>query len=205
VYDVGHQNGVDFLVMEYLEGETLAERLTKGPLPFDQALKCAIEIADALDKAHRRSIVHRDLKPGNIMITKQGAKILDFGLAKLKVPSTMSSLSMLPTQDSPMTAQGTLLGTLQYMAPEQLEGKDADARTDIFSFGAVLYEMVTGRRAFEGKSQASLIAAILEHDAAPVSSLRPHCCTPVDDEQLRRPHDQRNGLPDDWLENSRAG
>ena len=175
LYDIGHQDGTDFLVMEYLEGETLAQRLVKGPLPLDQVLQYAIEIADALDKAHRKGMTHRDLKPGNIMLTKSGTKLLDFGLAKLKqeVAPANVQLSQLPTANEPLTAQGTIVGTLQYMAPEQLEGKEVDARTDIFAFGAVVYEMATGRRAFEGKSQASLIAKILETDPPPISSLQP--------------------------------
>jgi Tol biopolymer transport system component/tRNA A-37 threonylcarbamoyl transferase component Bud32 len=175
LHDIGQQDGVDFLVMEYLEGETLAERLKKGPLPLDQVLRCAIEIADALDKAHRKGITHRDLKPANIMLTKSGAKLLDFGLAKLKqeVAPANVQLSQLPTANDPLTAQGTIAGTLQYMAPEQLEGKAVDARTDIFAFGAVVYEMATGKKAFEGKSQASLIAAILERDPPAMSSLQP--------------------------------
>jgi eukaryotic-like serine/threonine-protein kinase len=173
IHDVGQQDGTDFLVMEYLEGETLARRLIKGALPFPQALKYATEIADALDKEHRHGIVHRDLKPGNIMLTPSGAKLLDFGLAKLRRPSTVASVSMLATQEGPATAQGTILGTLPYMAPEQLEGQEADARTDLFAFGAVLYEMVTGRKAFESKSQASLIAAILDRDPPPISSAAP--------------------------------
>ena len=175
LYDVGHQNGTNFLVMEYLEGETLAQRIVKGPLPFDQMLQYAVEIADALDKAHRKGITHRDLKPGNIIMTKSGTKLLDFGLAKLKqeVAPANVQLSQLPTANNPLTAQGTIVGTLQYMAPEQLEGKEVDARTDIFAFGAVVYEMATGKRAFEGKSQASLIAKILETDPPPISSLQP--------------------------------
>jgi Tol biopolymer transport system component/predicted Ser/Thr protein kinase len=175
LYDTGHQDDIDFLVMEYLEGETLAQRLQKGPLPIQQVLQYAIEIADALDKAHRKGITHRDLKPGNIMLTKTGTKLLDFGLAKLKQEAAPAnvSLSDLPTAKDPLTAQGTLLGTLQYMAPEQVEGKEVDARTDIFSFGAVVYEMTTGKRAFEGKTQASLIAKILEIDPPPISSLQP--------------------------------
>src|ERR1700675_1898350 len=158
LYDVGHQDGTDYLVMEYLEGETLAARLVKGPLPLDQVLKYAIEIVDALDKAHRNGITHRDLKPGNIMLTKSGTKLLDFGLAKLKQEVTPANvqLSELPTVNDPLTARGAIVGTLQYMAPEQLEGKEVDSRTDIFAFGAVVYEMATGKRAFEGKSQASL-------------------------------------------------
>src|ERR1700682_872779 len=174
LYDIGQQDGIDYLVMEYLEGETLAQRLLKGPLPLDQVLRYAIEISDALDKAHRKGITHRDLKPGNIMLTKTGAKLLDFGLAKLRqdvAPAT--PFSELPTANNAITAEGTILGTLQYMAPEQVEGKEVDARTDIFAFGAVVYEMATGKRTFEGKSQASLIAKILETDPPPISSLQP--------------------------------
>ncbi len=174
LHDVGHQDGIDYLVMEYVEGETLAQRLGKGPLPLDQVFKYAIGIADALDKAHRKGITHRDLKPGNIMLTKSGAKLLDFGLAKLKqegAPAT--SVSQLPTMKSAITGEGTILGTLQYMAPEQLEGKEADARTDIFAFGVVVYEMATGKRAFEGKSQASVISAIMSSEPVPMSSLQP--------------------------------
>ena len=147
LHDIGTQDGIDFLVMEYLDGETLAQRLNKGALPLDQALQIAIEIADALDKAHQQGIVHRDLKPGNIMLTKPGAKLLDFGLAKLKPVGGEVGLSGLPTQSASLTGAGTILGTLQYMAPEQLEAKDADARTDIFAFGTTVYEMITGTRA----------------------------------------------------------
>ena len=175
LHDVGEQDGTHYLVMELVEGDTLAARLEKGRLPLVQALEYAIQIADALDKAHRKGIVHRDLKPGNIMITKSGVKLLDFGLAKLKGDEgPVSTLSQMPTQDDdkPLTAEGTILGTLQYMAPEQLEGKDADARTDIFAFGAVAYEMVTGKRAFEGKSQASLIAAIMEREPPSMAGLQ---------------------------------
>ena len=151
LYDVGEQRGTAFLVLEYLEGATLADRLAKGVLPLDQALKTAIEVASALDKAHRAGIVHRDLKPGNIMLTKGGTKLLDFGLAKSRTPVVNGAgQSMLPTAPANLTAQGTILGTFQYMAPEQLEGQEADARTDLFSFGAVLYEMLAGRKAFEG-------------------------------------------------------
>src|SRR6202140_4493633 len=174
LFDTGHQDGIDFLVMEYIEGETLAQRLAKGPLPIQQVLQYAIEIADALDKAHRKGITHRDLKPGNIMLTKSGTKLLDFGLAKLKqgaVPATPES--QLPTMKSGITGEGTVLGTLQYMAPEQVEAKEVDARADIFAFGAVAYEMATGQRAFQGKTQASLIAKILEIDPPPISSLQP--------------------------------
>jgi serine/threonine-protein kinase len=176
LHDVGKQDGTDYLVMEYIEGESLADRLKKGALPLDQALRHAVEIADALDKAHRQGVVHRDLKPGNIMLTKSGAKLLDFGLAKLKASAPGqegSVLSALPTEEKPLTDKGSILGTFQYMAPEQLEGKEADARTDIFTLGSVLYEMVTGRKAFEGKSQASLIVAIMEHEPTSISQLQP--------------------------------
>jgi Tol biopolymer transport system component len=181
LYDVGHQDpstgsgpAVYYLVMEYLDGETLADRLAKGALPLDQALRCAIEIATALDTAHRAGIVHRDLKPGNIMLTKAGAKLLDFGLAKSSPVATSASMSMLPTTPAAArTAVGTILGTFQYMAPEQLEGRDADARTDIFAFGTVIYEMLTGKKAFEGRSQATLIAAIIGSTPTPMSELQP--------------------------------
>src|ERR1700736_3757511 len=150
LFDIGQQDGIEFLVMEYLEGETLAQRLLKGPLPLEQVLQYAIEIADALDKAHRRGVTHRDLKPGNIMLTMSGSKLLDFGLAKLRQDAAPATpFSQLSTGKDPITAQGTILGTLQYMAPEQLEGKEADARTDIFAFGVVVYEMATGKKAFE--------------------------------------------------------
>ena len=161
LYDVGREGETEYLVMEYLEGDTLSDRLAKGPLPLEQTLRFGIEIADALDKAHRQGIVHRDLKPGNVMLTKSGVKLLDFGLAKAMAPAAAAgSLTALPTQQG-LTQEGTILGTFQYMAPEQLEGKEADGRTDIFAFGAVLYEMVTGRKAFSGASQASLISAIM--------------------------------------------
>ncbi len=175
LFDIGQQDGIDYLVMEYLEGETLAHRLQKGPLPLEQVLQFAIEIADALDKAHRKGVTHRDLKPGNIILTKTGTKLLDFGLAKLKQEAAPANvqLSELPTASDPLTAKGTIVGTLQYMAPEQLEGKEVDARTDIFAFGAVVYEMATGKRAFEGKSQASLMVAIMEREPPAMSSLQP--------------------------------
>jgi serine/threonine protein kinase/Tol biopolymer transport system component len=173
LYDVGEQDGTSFLVMQYLEGETLADRLAKGALPLDQALQVSIHIADALATAHRVGIVHRDLKPGNIMLTKGGAKLLDFGLAKTGA-SVLSgtNLSMLPTTP-PITQRGSILGTFQYMAPEQLEGQEADARTDIFAFGAVVYEMITGRKAFQGKSQASLIGAIMHAEPPPLTTVQP--------------------------------
>ena len=173
LYDIGEQDGIHYLVMEHLVGETLEARLEKGPLPLKQTLEYAIQIADALDKAHRQGVVHRDLKPGNIMLVKSGAKLLDFGLAKLQAAETPTNLSALPTEQANLTAEGTILGTLQYMAPEQLEGKEADSRTDIFAFGAVVYEMATGKKAFEGKSQASLIAAIMEKEPRPMSELQP--------------------------------
>jgi tRNA A-37 threonylcarbamoyl transferase component Bud32 len=176
LHDVGHQDGIDYLVMEFLEGETLTDRLSRGPLPVEQVLRYGIEIADALDKAHRQGIVHRDLKPGNIMLTKSGVKLVDFGLAKLAAvsPAGNSSVSILQTQAGMnLTQEGTILGTFQYMAPEQLEGKEADVRSDIFAFGAVLYEMATGQKAFAGKSQASLIASILSAEPPPISTVVP--------------------------------
>jgi Tol biopolymer transport system component len=177
LYDVGREGETEYLVMELLEGETLADRLSKGPLPLEQTLRYGIQISDALDKAHRSGIVHRDLKPGNVMLTKSGVKLLDFGLAKAMAPASgvLSGLSMLPTspQGANLTQEGTILGTFQYMAPEQLEGKEADARTDIFAFGAVLYEMATARKAFEGKSQASLISAIMGSEPPPISTWQP--------------------------------
>ncbi len=173
LYDVGREGEIEYLVMELLEGETLSDRLAKGPLPLEQTLRSGVEIADALDKAHRQGIVHRDLKPGNVMLTRSGVKLLDFGLAKAMAPSTQqSSLTALPTQQG-LTQEGTILGTFQYMAPEQLEGRDADARTDIFAFGAVLYEMVTGQKAFSGSSQASLISSILRDEPKPISQVHP--------------------------------
>jgi len=165
LYDVGHQDGVDYLVMEHIEGETLSTRLEKGPLPTPEVLRCATEIADALDKAHRQGMVHRDLKPGNVMLTKTGAKLLDFGLARAGLPGAPGSggvLSQTPTMATPLTGAGMIVGTFQYMAPEQLEGREADARSDLWAFGATVYEMATGKKAFEGHSQASLIASILK-------------------------------------------
>jgi eukaryotic-like serine/threonine-protein kinase len=178
LYDVGHQDGTDFLVMEFLEGETLADRLMKGPLPPEQVLKYGIEICEGLEKAHKCGVIHRDLKPGNIMLTKSGAKLMDFGLAKATPAHAppASSLTMTlsgPSADQPLTAQGMVLGTFQYMSPEQVEGKEADARSDLFALGAVLYEMASGRRAFIGKSQASIVAAILAFDPQPISAVQP--------------------------------
>ena len=172
LYDVGHQDGVDFLVMEYIDGETLADRLTKGPLPLDQALAYGIQITDGLDKAHRAGIVHRDLKPGNMMLTKLGVKLLDFGLAKPIENDTAGDGSDAPTRQKALTQDRAIVGTPQYMAPEQVEGKSVDARTDIFAFGAVVFEMLTGRKVFDGDSQASLVAAILTSEPPKVSTLR---------------------------------
>ncbi len=191
LHDIGSQEGVDYLVMEHLEGETLASRLTRGALPADDALRVAVQIADALDRAHRNGIVHRDLKPGNIMLTRGGAKLLDFGLAKsLEGASPISGASRaateagpagsgprtptaLPTAVSPLTAAGTVVGTFQYMSPEQLEGREADSRSDIFAFGVVLYEMLSGRRAFEGKTQASLAASVLKETPRSLLEVQP--------------------------------
>jgi serine/threonine protein kinase/Tol biopolymer transport system component len=178
LHDVGHQDGTDFLVMEFLEGETLADRLRKGPLTTEQVLKIGIEICEGLERAHKSGVVHRDLKPANVMLTKTGAKLMDFGLAKATptAASPASSLTMTishPSADQPLTAQGTIVGTFQYMSPEQTEGKEADARSDIFALGAVLYEMATGKRAFTGKSQASLVAAILASEPPPISTVQP--------------------------------
>jgi len=173
LYDVGHQDGIDFLVMEYLEGETLAHRLKKGPLPPEHVLQYAIQIADALDTAHRHGVIHRDLKPGNIMLTKTGAKLLDFGLAKVRAAEGAAGMTGVPTQTTPLTGEGTIVGTLQYMAPEQLEGAEADARTDLFALGSVIYEMAAGRKAFVGKSQASVISAIMTAEPPLISTLQP--------------------------------
>src|SRR5580692_9280913 len=174
LFDVGSQNGTDFLVMECIEGESLADRLAKGPIPTEQVLKIGAEIADALDKAHRSGVVHRDLKPANIMLTKSGAKLLDFGLAKPTAPqATLATLTTAFPQQSPVTQEGTIVGTFQYMSPEQIEGKELDGRSDVFSLGAVLYEMLTGQRAFDGKSHLSVASAILGKEPAPISRVKP--------------------------------
>jgi eukaryotic-like serine/threonine-protein kinase len=188
LHDVGHQDGTDFLVMEFLEGKTLADRLRKGPLPLQQVLNYGIEIGAGLEKAHRTGVVHRDLKPGNIMLTKSGAKLMDFGLAKATLPIAPSSSGLSMTQSTPvgahpLTTQGTIVGTFQYMSPEQIEGREADSRSDIFAFGAVLYEMVTGTRAFEGNSQLSVASAILERDPAPISGIA-HATPPALDQTI---------------------
>jgi serine/threonine protein kinase len=172
LHDIGRYEDIDFLVMEYLEGETLSRRLLRGPLPIEQVLQCAIEIGDALDKAHRQGIIHRDLKPGNIMLTKSGIKLLDFGLAKLPPPVVAGAMKAPAATDS-LTADGRILGTLAYMAPEQLDGRDADARTDIFAFGSIIREMATGQRAFDAEGPAKLIGAILKDTPAPISTMQP--------------------------------
>jgi eukaryotic-like serine/threonine-protein kinase len=173
LHDIGHQDGIDYLVMECVEGETLAKRLEKGPLPVDQVLKVGAQIADALDKAHRSGIIHRDVKPSNIVLTPTGAKLLDFGLAK-PASALVDVATMTATKvETPVTERGTIVGTFQYMSPEQVEGHELDGRSDIFSLGAVLYEMVTGHRAFEGKSRLSVASAILEKEPAPITTLKP--------------------------------
>jgi Tol biopolymer transport system component len=186
LHDIGSQDGVDYLVMECVEGETLAKRLDKGALPLEPVLKYGMQVADALDKAHRAGIVHRDLKPGNIMLTPTGAKLLDFGLAKPAAPpASVATLTAAVTQTSPMTEQGAIVGTFQYMSPEQVEAKELDGRSDIFSLGAVLYEMVTGHRAFPGKSRLSVASAVLEKDPEPISTLQP-LTPPALDRAIRR-------------------
>ncbi len=206
LYDIGRQQGVDYLVMEYLEGETLSARLARGPLPMREALRVALEVTDALEKAHKSGVVHRDLKPGNIMLMKSGAKLLDFGLAKASVQGPASSVAV--TQTEPLTARGTILGTFQYMSPEQVEGREADARSDIFALGAVLYEMVSGQRPFDGRSQASLFVSILEHEPKPLTELQPlippalahvvnTCLAKDPDARFQSAHDLKIAL--DWI------
>src|ERR1700694_5306722 len=173
LHDVGHQDGIDYLVMECVEGETLAKRLEKGSLPLEQVLKYGAQIANALEKAPREGIVHRALKPGNIMLTPTGAKLLDFGLANPAAPLASAATLTAVSPTSPVTEQGTIVGTFQYMSPEQVEGKEVDGRSDIFSLGVVLYEMVTGKKAFEGKSQLSVASAILEKEPEPISAAKP--------------------------------
>jgi serine/threonine protein kinase/Tol biopolymer transport system component len=214
LYDVGQQDSTSYLVMEFLDGETLAERLRKGPLPLDQVLRIGSEICEGLEKAHRTGVVHRDLKPGNIMLTKTGAKLMDFGLAK--APSGLTSLSSsnsLATMSQPLTAEGTIMGTMQYMSPEQLEGREADARSDIFSLGAVLYEMLAGKRAFEGKTTASTIAAILAADPRPITATHPAppaldhlirtCLAKDPDDRFQTAHDVKLQLL--WIAQSGSG
>ena len=179
LHDVGHtdstggEQGVEYLVMQFLEGETLAKRISRGPLPLAETLRISTEIASALDKAHRAGILHRDLKPGNVMLTKTGSKLLDFGLAKYSPVAEAAAHTIPATATSPLTGKGTILGTLLYMSPEQLEGRELDARSDIFSFGAMLYEMLTGVRPFGGQSQASVIAAILDREPESLAALAP--------------------------------
>jgi eukaryotic-like serine/threonine-protein kinase len=214
LYDVGEQDGTDYLVMEFLEGETLAERLTKGALPTAHVLRYGIEICEGLERAHRSGVVHRDLKPGNVMLTKSGAKLMDFGLAKAAEPAvalTPSSVTISvasPAAGQALTAEGTVVGTFQYMSPEQVEGKEADQRSDVFALGAVLYEMATGKRAFEGKTAASVIGAILEREPAPISSVQPAspvgldrvvktCLAKDPDERFQSVHDVKLQLK--WL------
>jgi serine/threonine protein kinase len=219
LHDVGHQDGVDFLVMEYLEGESLAERLKKGPLPLRQSLTIGIEVCESLEAAHRAAIIHRDLKPANIMLTRTGAKLMDFGLAKAAVAGLAAAGSSAPflsaartmseaSPISPLTTAGTVIGTIQYMAPEQIEGKEADARSDLFALGAVLYEMTTGKRPFEGKSQISLASAILEKDPESIRTLKPlipaafervvnTCLAKNPDDRFQTAHDVRLALT--WI------
>jgi len=211
LYDVGAQEGTNFLVMEFLEGETLADRLRRGPLPVDQVLKFGIEICDGLEKAHRCGIAHRDLKPANIMLTKSGVKLMDFGLAKPVSsisPASSGLTQTMLTPQQPLTTEGAVVGTFQYMSPEQVEGKEADSRSDIFALGALLYEMVTGRRAFEGKTTASTIAAVLAADPPPISALQPlsplqleatikSCLAKDPDERFQTAHDVKLQLK--WI------
>ena len=228
LYDIGTQGDTDFLVMEYLEGQTLADRLQKGPLPVDQLLKIATEIALALEKAHQRGIIHRDLKPANIMLTQAGAKLMDFGLAKPKLPNASQALGTFtpstPTMNlasltsaaSPLTQKGSIVGTFQYMAPEVLQGADSDARSDVFSLGCVLYEMVTGRRAFEGKTQLSVMSAILEKDPEPLANVQPtspaaldytvrSCLEKNPDERIQTAHDVKLQLAWIGISSSQTG
>jgi serine/threonine protein kinase len=172
LYDVGQQDDISYLVMEYLEGETLADRLLKGPLPLDLVLKYGTDICAALEEAHRRGVVHRDLKPGNIMLTKTGVKLMDFGLAKSVTPTSSTLTETLSMPQQPLTREGIVFGTIPYMSPEQVQGREVDRRSDIFSLGAVLYEMATGKRAFAGKNQLSIASAILEKNPSPITSIK---------------------------------
>jgi serine/threonine protein kinase len=209
LYDIGSQDGNDYLVMECLEGETLDARLIRGPLPLEEMLRYGAQVADALDKAHQQGVIHRDLKPGNIMLTKTGAKVLDFGLAKqaqAKSPSSSALTAM--TTPKALTVEGTIVGTFKYMAPEQIEGVEADARSDIFALGCVLYEMATGKRAFAGKTQASVIASILATEPPPLSQAAPmtppaldrlvrYCMAKDREERIQSAHDVKLQL--DWI------
>ncbi len=186
LHDVGSLEGVDYIVMECVEGESLAQRLEKGPMPANQVIKIGAELADALDKAHRNGVVHRDLKPANIMLTKSGTKLLDFGLAKpTAAQATLATLTSVAPQHNPVTQEGTIVGTFQYMSPEQIEGKELEGRSDIFSLGTVLYEMLTGQRAFDGNSQLSVASAILEKDPAPITAILPLTPLPLDSDVRR--------------------
>src|SRR5215468_9279895 len=213
LHDIGTQDGLDFLVMEYIDGETLADRLRRGAIPVEQVLKFGIQLTDALDKAHTSGVVHRDLKPGNIMLTSTGAKLLDFGLAKptagLDRAMTLTALS----NQSPLTERGVIIGTFQYMSPEQVEGQEADARSDIFSFGSVLYEMVTGQKAFEGKSRLSVASAILEKEPEAIAKLKPltppvldhvicRCLAKQREDRWQSAHDLKLELQ--WVNDSRS-
>ncbi len=202
LHDVGRAGETDYLVMELIEGETLAQRLSRGALPVGDVLRLGAQVAGALDRAHRAGVVHRDLKPGNVMLTKSGAKLMDFGLAKEVGGAAPSDLTMAATATTPLTAQGTIVGTFQYMAPEQLEGREADARSDLFALGVLLYEMATGRRAFEGKTQASLAAAILKEEPQPIRSVEAmsplaldrlvrQCLRKDPDDRIQSAHDVR--------------
>jgi serine/threonine protein kinase/Tol biopolymer transport system component len=215
LHDIGHDNGIDFLVMELIEGETLEHRLAKGALPIEQTLLYSTQIAGALAKAHKLGITHRDLKPGNIMLAKSGAKLMDFGLAKQSGPAPLTdALTEMTAAPSKLTGAGTLVGTFQYMAPEQLEGKEADPRTDIFALGEVLYEMATGKAAFSGASRASLIAAILTSTPPPIEQSQPltppglerlvkACLAKDPDDRIQTAHDVEMQLR--WIAESPAG
>jgi len=184
LFDIGDQQGIHYVVLEYLEGRTLADRLARGPLPISEVLKLGCDIAFALETAHRHGIVHRDLKPANVMVTKTGTKLLDFGLAKPSAALASPAAVDAPTLSKSLTEEGVIVGTFRYMAPEQLEGKETDGRTDIFALGVLLYEMTTGRSAFSGTSRASIIAAIMNSEPAPISALQP-LSTPALDRVVR--------------------
>ncbi|HXV14863.1 MAG TPA: serine/threonine-protein kinase, partial [Candidatus Krumholzibacteria bacterium] len=205
LFDVGRDGDVDYLVLELVEGETLAHRLEKGALPVHEVLRLGRAIGEALERAHRAGVVHRDLKPGNIMLTKTGPKLMDFGLARsaglaggVGSGSVRSNATQSPTVGAPLTAEGTIVGTFQYMSPEQLEGKEADARSDVWALGCVLYEMATGARAFEGQSQASLIAAIMTGEPRAVRDLQP--VAPADLEKVIKQCLQKN--PEDRMQSA---